>query len=92
MIIIESLLYCDKLANFGIDTRKPELYLLSFGCFYLVWNLKKQPNDNKYNSGLYVSVLKFTYLSQQYNETSIIIIYNCKNLILQTGLVLSDDQ
>ena len=49
--------------------------------FYLVWHLKKQPNDNKYNPGLCVFVPKFAYLSQQYNETSIIIICNSKNLI-----------
>ena len=42
---------------------------------------KKQPNDNKYNSGLCVFVQKIAYLSQQYNETSIIIICNNKNLI-----------
>ena len=37
----------------------------------------------KYNSGLCVFVPKFPYLSQQYNETSIIIIIVCnsKNLI-----------
>ena len=53
---------------------------------------KKQPNDNKYNLGLCVFVPKFAYLSQQYNETSIIIICNSKNLIQYTGVVLSNDQ
>ena len=42
---------------------------------------EKQPNENKYNLGLCVFVPKFAYLSQQYNETSIIIICNSKNLI-----------
>ena len=42
---------------------------------------KKRPNDNKYNSGVCVFVPKFAYLSQQYNETSIIIMCNSKNLI-----------
>ena len=33
-IIIEVSLYCcDKLTNFGTNMHKPELYLLSFGCF-----------------------------------------------------------
>ena len=67
--------------NFGTNTHKRELYLLSFGCFCSVWHLKKWPNDNKYNSGLCVFVLKFAYLSQQYNEISIIIICSSKNLI-----------
>ena len=32
--IIKVLLYCcDKLANFGMNLHKPELYLLSFGSF-----------------------------------------------------------
>ena len=36
-VIIEISLYCyDKLANFGTNTYKPELYLLLFGCLYLV--------------------------------------------------------
>ena len=42
---------------------------------------KKWPNDNKYNSGLCVFVPKFAYLSQQYNETSTIMMCNSKNLI-----------
>ena len=42
---------------------------------------KKESNDNKYNSGLCVFVPKFAYLSQQYNEASIIIVGNSKNLI-----------
>ena len=42
---------------------------------------EKWPNDNKYNSVLCVFVPKFAYLSQQYNETLIIIICNSKNLI-----------
>ena len=49
--------------------------------FHLVWNLKKRTNDNEYNSGLCVFVPKFAYLSQQYNEASIIIVCNSKNLI-----------
>ena len=68
--------------NFGTNTHKPELYILSFGRF--IFSLpfkKKRPNDNKYNSGLCVFVPKFAYSSQQYNETSIIIICNSKNLI-----------
>ena len=43
---------------------------------------------NSYILGLYVFVPKFVYLSQQYDETSIMIICNSKNLIGQTGLVL----
>ena len=42
---------------------------------------EKRRNNNKYNSGLCVFVPKFAYLSQQYNETSIIIMCNSKNLI-----------
>ena len=42
---------------------------------------KKRPNDNNYNSGLCVFVPKFAYLSQQYNETAIIIICTSKNLL-----------
>ena len=49
--------------------------------FYLAWNLKKRPNNNKYNLGLCIFAPKFAYLSQQYNETSIIIVCNSKNLI-----------
>ena len=42
MIIIEVSLYCcDKLANFGTNTHKPELYLLSFGCFLFSLAFKK---------------------------------------------------
>ena len=66
--------------------------------FIVIWLLflngklnKKRPNDNKYNSGLCVFVPKFAYLSQ-YNETSIIIMCNSKNLIHYTGLVLLNDQ
>ena len=77
--MIEVSLYCcDKYANCGTSTHNPELYLAAF---YLVWNFKKWPNDNKYNSGLCVFVPKFAYLSQQYNETSITIACNSKNLI-----------
>ena len=81
MIIIEVSLYCDKYANFGTNAHKPELYLLSFGRFLNGKLNKKWPNDNKYNSGLCAFVPKFPYLSQQYNETSIIIMCNSKNLI-----------
>ena len=41
---------------------KPELNLATF---YLVWNLKKWPIDNKYNLGLCVLMPKFATLSQQ---------------------------
>ena len=80
--MIEVSLYCsDKKVKFGTNTHNCELYLLSFGCFLFSLEFKKWPNDNKYNSGLCVFVPKFAYLSEQYNETSIIIICNSKNLI-----------
>ena len=53
-------------------------------CYIYTWYAKqsghkKWPNNNQYNSGLCVIVPKFAILSQQYNETSIIIIFNSKN-------------
>ena len=42
---------------------------------------KKQPNGNKYNSGLCVFVPKFAYLSKQHNEASNIITCNSNNLL-----------
>ena len=39
---------------------------------------KKWSNGNKYNSGLCVFVPKFAILSQQYNETSIIIMVHAE--------------
>ena len=75
-IVIEVSLYCcDKVANFCTNTHKPELHLLSFGCFFNSILNKKWPNDNKYNSGMCVFVPKFATLTQ-YNETSIAIVCN----------------
>ena len=56
-------------------------YLLSLGCFLFSLEFKKQSNDIKNDIGLNVFVPKFAYLSWQYNETSIIIVCNSKNLI-----------
>ena len=84
MIVIEISLYCrDKINKqilAQIHTILSYIYC-HLAAFYLVWHLKKRSNDNKYNSGLCVFVPKFAYLSQQYNETSITIISNSKNLI-----------
>ena len=55
--------------------------LLFIGTFSNSILNKKEPNNNKYNSGLCVFMPKFAYLSQPYNETSIIIVCNSKNLI-----------
>ena len=38
------------------------IYLLSFGHFLFSLAFKKQPNGNKYNSGLCVFVPKFAYI------------------------------
>ena len=82
MIIIE--VYCIVVINkqilAQIHTRMSYIYC-HLATFCVVWHLKKQPNDNKYNSGLCVFVPKFAYLSQQYNKISIIIICYSKNLI-----------
>ena len=80
-IIIEVSLYCcDQLANFGTNTHKPVYIYCHLAAFYLVWIFLKAAIDNKYNSGLWVSVPKFATLSQ-YNETSIIMVCNSNNLI-----------
>ena len=64
-IMIEvSLYYCDKQILAQIHTSLCYIYCY-LATLYLVWHLKKWPNDNKYNSGLCVLVLKFAYLSQQ---------------------------
>ena len=48
-------MYCDKVANFDTNTHKPELYLSSLAAFFKKSILnKKQPNDNKYKTGLCV--------------------------------------
>ena len=50
-----------ELADFGTNTHIPELYLLSFGHFYLIWNLKQWLNITQ----ACAFVPKFANLSQQ---------------------------
>ena len=82
LFIIEISLHCyDKLTNFGTNTHKSGLYLLSFGCLLFSKEFgKKLPIDNKYNSGLYAYMQISYNLKQNYNETSIIIVCSNKNV------------